>query len=39
MFGELKLDLWWNFKVSHALGVLIHLQIPKSKTPTKDFEF
>jgi hypothetical protein len=39
MFGDLKLELRWNFKVPDALGVLIHLQIPKSKTPTKDFEF
>jgi hypothetical protein len=39
MFGNLKLELRWNFKVPDALGVLIHLQIPKSKTPTKKFEF
>jgi hypothetical protein len=25
MFGDLKLELRWNFKVPHALGVLIHL--------------
>jgi hypothetical protein len=39
MFGDLKLGLWWNSKVPHALGVLIHLQFPKSKSPTKNFEF
>jgi hypothetical protein len=39
MFGDLKLDLRWNFKVSHALGFLIQLKMPKSKTPTKKFEF
>jgi hypothetical protein len=39
MFGDLKLVLRWNFKVLHALGVLIHLRIPKSKTPTNNFEF
>jgi hypothetical protein len=39
MFGDLELDLRWNFKVPHALGVLIHLQIPKSKIPTNFFEF
>jgi hypothetical protein len=39
MYGDLKLELRWNFKVPHALEVLIHLQIPKSKTPTKHFEF
>jgi hypothetical protein len=39
MFGDLKLELRWNFKVPHALGVLIHLQSPKSETPTKKFEF
>jgi hypothetical protein len=35
MFGDLKLDLQWNFKVPHTLGVLIHLKSPKSKTPIK----
>jgi hypothetical protein len=39
MFGDLILVLWRNLKVPHALGILIHLQIPKSKTPTKKFEF
>jgi hypothetical protein len=39
MFGDLKLDLRWNFKVPHALGDLIHLEIPKSKTRTIFFEF
>jgi hypothetical protein len=39
MFGNSKLDLQWNFKVPHALGVLIHLQMPKSKAPTKKIEF
>jgi hypothetical protein len=39
MFGDLKLGLRWNFKVPHALGVLIHLQSPKSKSPTINFEF
>jgi hypothetical protein len=38
MFGDLKLELGRNFKVPHTLGVLIHLKIPKSKTPTKNFE-
>jgi hypothetical protein len=39
MFGDLKLELWRNFKVPHALGVLIHLKSPKSKSPTKKIEF
>jgi hypothetical protein len=39
MFGDLKFQLQWNFKVPHVLGVLIHLVIPKSKTPTIFFEF
>jgi hypothetical protein len=39
MFGDLKLELRWNFKVPHELGVLIQLKMPKSKTPTKFFEF
>ena len=39
MFGDLKLELQWNFKDPNALGALIHLQIPKSKTPTKNVEF
>jgi hypothetical protein len=39
MFGDLKLELRWNFKVPHALGVLIHLVIPKSKIATKCFGF
>jgi hypothetical protein len=39
MFGDLKLELRWNFKVPHVLGVLIHLKIPKSKSSTKGFEF
>jgi hypothetical protein len=39
MFGDLKLELRWNFKVPHVLGVLIHLKSPKSKSPTNFFEF
>jgi hypothetical protein len=39
MFGDLKLDLRWNFKVPHVLGVLIHLKTPKSRASTKHFEF
>jgi hypothetical protein len=39
MFGDLELELRWNFKVPHALGFLIHLKSPKSKSPTKYFEF
>jgi hypothetical protein len=39
MFGDLKLELGRNFKVPHMLGVLIHLRSPKSKSPTKKFEF
>jgi hypothetical protein len=39
MFGDLKLELRWNFKVPHALGVLIHLNNPKSKLSTNFFEF
>jgi hypothetical protein len=39
MFGDLKLELRRNFKVPHALGVLIYLQSPKSKSPTIFFEF
>jgi hypothetical protein len=39
MFGDLKLELGRNFKVPHALGVLIHLKMTKSKWPTKHFEF
>jgi hypothetical protein len=39
MFGYLKLELLWNLKVPHALGVLIHLKIPKSKIPKNVFEF
>jgi hypothetical protein len=39
MFGDLILELRWNFKVPHALGVLIHLKIPKSKTTTNFLEF
>jgi hypothetical protein len=39
MFGDLELELQWNFKVPYALGVLIHLRSPKSKSPTKNFEF
>jgi hypothetical protein len=35
----LKLDLQWSFKVPHVLGVLIHLKMPKSKTPIKKFKF
>jgi hypothetical protein len=35
MFGDLKLELGWNFQVPHVLGVLIHLKMPKSETPTK----
>jgi hypothetical protein len=38
MFADLKLELRRNSKVPHVLGVLIHLKIPKSKTPTKHFE-
>jgi hypothetical protein len=33
MFGDLKLELGRNFKVPHACGVLIHLKMPKSKSP------
>jgi hypothetical protein len=36
MFGDLKLELWWNFKVPYALEVLIHLKSLKSKSPTKN---
>jgi hypothetical protein len=39
MFGDLKLELRWNFKVPHALGVLIHFEMPKSKSPTNFFKF
>jgi hypothetical protein len=39
MFDDLILVLQWNLKVPQALGVLIHLKIPKSETPTKKFEF
>jgi hypothetical protein len=39
MVGDLILVVQWNFKVLYALGVLIHLQIPKYKTPTFFFEF
>jgi hypothetical protein len=39
MFGDLKLELGRNFKVPHALGVLIHLKSPKSKSLIKHFEF
>jgi hypothetical protein len=39
MFGDLKLVLWWNLKVPYVLGILIHLKMPKSKTPTNYFEF
>jgi hypothetical protein len=39
MFGDLKLELGRKFKVPDALGVLIHLKSPKSKTPTENFEF
>jgi hypothetical protein len=39
MFGDLKLELQRNFKVLYMLGVLIHLKSPKSKSPTKCFEF
>jgi hypothetical protein len=39
MFGDMKLDLGRNFKLPHALGVLNHLKMPKSKSPTKYFEF
>jgi hypothetical protein len=39
MFGDLKLELWWNFEVPHALEVLIHLKSPKPKSPTKKFKF
>jgi hypothetical protein len=39
MFGDLELELGRNFKVPHAFGVLIHLKSPKSKSPTKHFEF
>jgi hypothetical protein len=38
MFGDLKWELRWNFKVPHMVGVLIHLQIPKSKIPINVFE-
>jgi hypothetical protein len=39
MFDDLKLELGRNFKVPHALGVLIHLKIPKSKIPINVSEF
>jgi hypothetical protein len=39
MLGDLKLEVRRNFKVPHVLGVLIHLKIPKSKSPTNFFEF
>jgi hypothetical protein len=39
MSGDLKLELRWNFKVPHMSGLLIHLKSPKSKSPTKHFEF
>jgi hypothetical protein len=39
MFGDLILMLRWNLKVPLVLGILIHLKIPKSKIPTKKFEF
>jgi hypothetical protein len=39
MFGDLKLELKWNFKLPHAVGVLIDLKSPKSKSPTIFFEF
>jgi hypothetical protein len=39
MFGDSKLELLWNFKVPYALGVFIHLNSPKSKSPTNFFEF
>jgi hypothetical protein len=39
MLDDLKLELWWNFKVPHALEVLIHLKSLKSRSPTKKFEF
>jgi hypothetical protein len=39
MSGELELKLRWNFKVPYTFGVLIHLKIPKSKTPTKKLSF
>jgi hypothetical protein len=38
MFGDMKLELGRNFKLPHALGVLIHLKSPKSKSPTNNFE-
>jgi hypothetical protein len=34
----LKLELGRNFKVPHALWVVIHLKSPKSKSPTNKFE-
>jgi hypothetical protein len=37
MYGDLKLELRWNFKVPHALGVVMHLKSPKSKSPTNLF--
>jgi hypothetical protein len=39
MLGDLILVLRWNLKVTPTLGVLIHLKIPKSKTPTNFFCF
>jgi hypothetical protein len=39
MFGDSKWELQWNFKFPQASGLLIHLQIPKSKTLTNFFEF
>jgi hypothetical protein len=38
MYGDLKLELGRNFKVPHALGVVIHLRSPKIKSPTKKIE-
>jgi hypothetical protein len=37
MFGDLKLELRWNFKVPYTSGLLIHLKSPKSKSPWWNF--
>jgi hypothetical protein len=39
MFGDLELELQWNFKFPHALGVLIHLKMLQIENTHKKFEF
>jgi hypothetical protein len=39
MFDDLKLELRWNFKVPHVLGVVILLEMPKSKSSTNFLSF